>query len=257
MAPATIHLLSWPKGLGPCLPLACILWCGSLMTGCDQSSKPADERRLTELSRGAGRLEVDLRQEPAAASSPIVIAARAQIGLTRIYDPSYVRLDYPRGDVPLERGVCTDVVVRALRRALDVDLQQLVHEDMKSAFSQYPRIWGLKTPDRNIDHRRVPNLQCYFHRRRWSIPVTAEGQDYLPGDVVTCTVPPNRPHMMIVSDRITRHGLPFVIHNIGRGTTEEDRLFAFPLTGHYRIRPPGSGGRVEPDTKGPGGIVGT
>jgi len=170
-----------------------------------------------------------------ATTHPIVIAARAQIGVTTIYDPVYVGLDYPGGDVPEQRGVCTDVVVRALRQALNLDLQKAVHEDMEKHFSEYPTIWGLRRPDRNIDHRRVPNLQTYLDRVGASKPVTKDPSDYLPGDIVTCTVPRNRPHIMIVSDRAQRSGHPLVIHNIGRGTAEEDRLFDFPITGHYRL----------------------
>lgn len=167
----------------------------------------------------------------------LVRAARAQVGVTTAYDPSYVRLAYPGGDVPGERGVCTDVVIRALRDALDVDLQVLVHEDMMGAFAAYPNEWGLKRPDPNIDHRRVPNLQCYLQRAGHSLDVTENAGDYLPGDLVTCTVPRNRPHIMVVSDRKSAHGTPLVIHNIGRGTREENRLFEFPLTGHYRLSP--------------------
>lgn len=162
-------------------------------------------------------------------------AAREQIGVTTRYDPAYVRLDYPNGDVPADRGVCTDVVIRAFRRAHAMDLQKLVHEDMKANFGLYPKIWGLKKTDRNIDHRRVPNLRVWFTRRGWSRPVKTDAAGYLPGDIVTCTVPPNLPHVMIVSDRRTDDGArPLVIHNIGAGTREEDRLFAFPLTGHFR-----------------------
>lgn len=107
---------------------------------------------------------------------------------------------------------------------------------MKAAFSEYPDIWGLRKPDRNIDHRRVPNPKCYFERKGYSVGMNREGKDYLPGDLVTCTVEPNRPHIMIVSDKTTRVGRPFVIHNIGSGAREEDRLFDFPITGHYRIK---------------------
>jgi len=167
--------------------------------------------------------------------SPIVRAARSQIGKTISYDPSYVGLSYPGGDVPLEKGVCTDVVVRALRGAVNLDLQKLVHEDMKIEFSVYPNIWGLKKPDPNIDHRRVPNLKTYFNRRGFSLPVTRRVADYLAGDLVTCTVGRNLAHIMIVSDKKTTDGVPFVIHNIGSGTKEEDRLFEFPITGHYRV----------------------
>jgi uncharacterized protein YijF (DUF1287 family) len=167
--------------------------------------------------------------------APLAAAARTQIGETVHYDGAYVRLDYPGGDVPRERGVCTDVVIRALRDAADIDLQQLVHEDMKAAFASYPVIWGLSRPDRNIDHRRVPNLRRYFERSGYAVPITAKAADYQPGDLVTCTVPPHLPHIMIVSDSKARTGTPLVIHNIGAGAKEENRLFVFPLTGHYRL----------------------
>jgi uncharacterized protein YijF (DUF1287 family) len=145
-------------------------------------------------------------------------------------------LAYPNGDLPIENGVCTDVVIRALRDAFKIDLQKLVHEDMKAAFSAYPTIWGLKKPDPNIDHRRVPNLKTYFNRRGFPLPVTRLAADYLAGDLVTCTVGRNLAHVMIVSDKKTARGVPLVIHNIGSGTKEENRLFDFPITGHYRIK---------------------
>ncbi len=159
--------------------------------------------------------------------------ARRQIGVTVKYDPAYEQLTYPGGDVPMERGVCTDVVIRALRLK-GLDLQKLVHEDMSRHFSRYPRNWGLKRPDRNIDHRRVPNLQVYFTRCGWSLPVTENPADYKPGDIVTCRTQNGRPHIMIVSDRSTLSGTPMVIHNMGNGTRENPQLFTFPLTGHYR-----------------------
>lgn len=165
-------------------------------------------------------------------------AARAQIGTTLGYDPAYRALAFPNGDVPMETGVCADVVVRALRRGLGLDLQALVHEDMKRNFSRYPRNWGLKAPDKNIDHRRVPNLRTFFERKGWSLPISQVPQDYQPGDLVTCTVPPHLPHVMIVSERTNSVGRPLVIHNIGAGAREEDRLFSFRITGHYRIRMP-------------------
>lgn len=164
----------------------------------------------------------------------IVEAAKVRIGVTTTYDPAYVGMKYPGGDVADDRGVCTDVVIRALRKGLSQDLQKLLHEDMRANFSKYPKIWGLTKTDRNIDHRRVPNLQTYFKRRGFSLAVTKKPANYLPGDLVTCTVPPNRPHIMIVSDKKSAEGTPLVIHNIGRGTREENRLFDFPLTGHYR-----------------------
>jgi uncharacterized protein YijF (DUF1287 family) len=168
----------------------------------------------------------------------LVGAARKQIGVTTIYDPSYVRLDYPMGDVPAERGVCTDVVVRAYRDAFDLDLQQLVHEDMKRYFGQYPDVWGLSKPDRNIDHRRVLNLKVFFDRKGAGLPVTQRAGDYLAGDIVAQVLPGNLPHMAIVSDDrglLTRR--PLIIHNIGAGTRLEDGLFAYPITGHYRFAP--------------------
>lgn len=174
-------------------------------------------------------------QESSSDSHPLVAAARAQVGVTVGYDPSYVSLDYPGGDVPIAVGVCTDVVIRSLRNAYGIDLQKVVHEDMKRNFSRYPKNWGLKTTDRNIDHRRVPNLQTYFKRAGYSLQLTKDPKNYQAGDLVTCIVPPHLPHIMIVSDRKNSKGTPLVIHNIGRGAREEDRLFEFELVGHYRI----------------------
>ena len=165
----------------------------------------------------------------------VVAAAQRQIGVTVGYDPAYRKIGYPGGDVPRSSGVCTDVIVRALRDARKIDLQKLVHEDMKSNFSKYPRMWGLKAPDANIDHRRVPNLQCYFERKGYALPVSRNAADYKPGDIVTVMVGEKLPHIMIVSDRKSASGVPLALHNIGSGTQEEDVLFAYPLTGHYRI----------------------
>jgi len=166
----------------------------------------------------------------------LITEARKQIGVTVRYDPAYVSLEYPKGDIPRERGVCTDVVIRAFRDALDQDLQQLVHLDMKTNFSKYPKIWGLKTTDKNIDHRRVPNMMTFFKRHHISIPLPKGDQksEFLPGDIVTCTVAKTLPHIMIVSDKKNASDRPLVIHNIGSGTQEEDRIDEFPITGHYR-----------------------
>ena len=170
------------------------------------------------------------------AINSIVEAARNQIGVTVTYAPAYVALDYPGGDVPRAKGVCSDVVIRALREGKKMDLQKLVHEDMKSNFADYPKIWGLRRTDRNIDHRRVPNLRTYFRRKGYAVPLTQKATDYHPGDLVTCTVPPNLPHIMIVSNRRNSRGIPLVLHNIGRGTRAGDGVFAYPLTGHYRLK---------------------
>ena len=166
----------------------------------------------------------------------LVSAARKQIGVTLRYVPDYQRIAYPNGDVPREQGVCVDVVIRALRDARKVDLQKLVHEDMKANFAKYPQNWGLKKTDTNIDHRRVPNLQCYFKRKGYVLKTTTKANDYSPGDFVTCTVAGRLPHIMLVSDRRSKDGTPLVIHNIGQGAQEEDSLFAYPITGHYRMK---------------------
>jgi uncharacterized protein YijF (DUF1287 family) len=165
----------------------------------------------------------------------LVTAARAQIGVTLTYDPAYSKLAYPGGDVPRAIGVCTDVIVRAYRDGLGIDLQRQVHEDMKRAFSAYPALWGLSAPDRNIDHRRVPNLRAYFARRGASLAISSQGHDYKPGDIVSQALPDGRPHIVIVSDTLNAaENAPLVIHNIGRGTRQEDILFALKITGHYR-----------------------
>ena len=164
-----------------------------------------------------------------------VEAARSQIGKTRFYDSGYRAMSYPNGDVPMERGVCTDVLIRALRVAYNYDLQKVVHEDMQDNFLEYPKIWGLKGPDKNIDHRRVPNLQTFFERKGWSLALINQIDKFMPGDIVTCIVPPHLPHIMIISDRKNENQVPLVLHNIGSGTREEDSLLDFKITGHYRI----------------------
>lgn len=171
------------------------------------------------------------------AAGRLVTAARRQVGVTLTYDPAYTKLGYPGGDVPRERGVCTDVIIRAYRDAFDIDLQVLVNEDMRHAFSAYPALWGLSRTDRNIDHRRVPNLQAFFRRADAGLPVSKDAADYRPGDIVSQMLPGNLPHIGIVSDeRISDGGRPLMVHNIGAGARVEDVLFAYPITGHYRYR---------------------
>jgi uncharacterized protein len=167
--------------------------------------------------------------------SRITAAARDQVGVTVTYDPSYARLEFPGGDIPRDRGVCTDVVIRALRDGWEIDLQLAVNHDMKAAFSAYPALWGLTSTDRNIDHRRVPNLQTLFARIGAEVPLEEGPTPYLPGDIITWKLPGNLDHIGIVSDRRTADGTPLILHNIGRGAQEEDILFAYPMTGHYRI----------------------
>ena len=163
----------------------------------------------------------------------LVEHAREQIGVTIRYDPEYKVIPYPNGDISPQLGVCTDVVIRAMRK-LGLDLQKAVHEDMKANFSKYPSMWGLRKTDRNIDHRRVPNLQTYFKRKGWSQKISTAKEDYLPGDLVTWMLAGNLPHIGIVSDKKSEEGIPLIIHNIGMGTQEEEGLFLFPITGHYR-----------------------
>lgn len=177
--------------------------------------------------------------ENSSAVEKLLASARSQIGVTQVYDGSYRRISYPGGDVPIVMGVCTDVVIRAYR-SLGIDLQRLVHEDMRSNFSLYPskRIWGLSRPDPNIDHRRVPNLQAFFKRHGKSLPINQEAVSLEPGDLLTWNLPGNLPHIGLVSDKQSGEwGRYLVIHNIGAGTQEEDVLGKFQLTGHYRFRP--------------------
>ncbi|MFZ0979091.1 MAG: DUF1287 domain-containing protein [Candidatus Acidiferrales bacterium] len=152
------------------------------------------------------------------------------------YDPAYVRIPYPGGDVPADTGVCTDVIIRSYRAA-GVDLQKEVHEDMVQNFSAYPRKWNwlLAHPDPNIDHRRVPNLAVFFSRKGETLPTTASAADYLPGDLVTWDLGGGVPHIGIVVDRRSAYsGRYMIVHNIGAGPQLEDVLFNWKITGHYR-----------------------
>ncbi len=162
-------------------------------------------------------------------------SAVEQTTVTKNYDPAYTVLPYPNGDVPIEKGVCTDVVVRAFRKA-GVDLQKEVHEDMKSNFSGYPKKWGLKSPDTNIDHRRVPNLQTFFTRRGKSLAITDNAADYKPGDVVAWDLNgKGLTHIGLVSNQYNQTTKRFsIIHNIGGGAMLEDVVFDWKIIGHYR-----------------------
>jgi uncharacterized protein len=151
-----------------------------------------------------------------------------------IYDPTYFKIGYPNGDVPANRGVCTDVVVRAYRK-LGIDLQKKVHEDMRSNFSKYPQKWGLRQPDKNIDHRRVPNLMTFFARHDAVKPITTNAKDYLPGDIVCWNPGGTLTHIGIVSAKKSNDGQRYlIVHNMGAGQVLEDCLFVFNIIGHYR-----------------------
>ena len=186
--------------------------------------KPPDE--LTEV------------HELAQTSSPqlklVIEGAIDQVGKTTGYDPSYQKIDYPNGDVPIETGVCSDVIVRAFRKA-NIDLQKDVHEDMKSGFSAYPTRWGLSGPDSNIDHRRVANLMTYFTRRAKSLSTGSDSETFLPGDIVTWDLGLGSEHIGMVTNVWYKPSQRYlIVHNIGAGTRMEDVLFSWKITGHYR-----------------------
>jgi uncharacterized protein YijF (DUF1287 family) len=151
------------------------------------------------------------------------------------YAGAYVRIPYPGGDVPADTGVCTDEIIRSYR-AVGIDLQKEVHEDMTLDFGAYPsrRLWGLAHPDSNVDHRRVPNLMVFFSRKGETLGVTTRAEDYAAGDLVTWDLGGNVPHIGIVVDRAGSDGRRMVVHNIGYGPKLEDVLFRWKITGHYR-----------------------
>jgi uncharacterized protein YijF (DUF1287 family) len=187
--------------------------------GC--GSAPASSAAAAPPLRATGR------------STKLIAAARRQVGVTLRYDSGYARIGFPGGDVPAERGVCTDVVIRAYRAAFGLDLQALVNRDMRAAFAAYPKIWGLAAPDPNIDHRRVPNLAAWLKRRHAALPVPADGSGWQPGDIFTSMVAGTGTHIGIVSDRAGRRS-PLIVHNIGGGAREEDALLDWPITGRFR-----------------------
>lgn len=167
-----------------------------------------------------------------------ILLSEAALDLTNdrvSYDPSYYSIDYPGGDVPVDKGVCTDVIVRAYRK-LGIDLQKEVHEDMKANFQKYPKNWGLSTTDTNIDHRRVPNLMVFFKRKGAELPVSSDPEDYNIGDIVCWDLGNGITHIGIVVDRRSRDGRRnMLVHNIGAGQVLEDMLFDFRIIGHYRF----------------------
>jgi uncharacterized protein len=164
----------------------------------------------------------------------IVANAIEQSKITRSYDPAYVKLTYPGGDVPLSTGVCTDVVIRALR-SVNIDLQQEVHQDMQRNFAAYPHNWGLAAPDPNIDHRRVPNLMVWLERKGKALSVTNNPQDYQPGDIVTWDFGGGQQHIGIVTNIRATPDRLMIVDNAGWGTKVEDVLFVWKQIGHYRL----------------------
>lgn len=164
----------------------------------------------------------------------IVEGLKVQLDSTRSYDPAYVRIDYPGGDVPLSTGVCADVIVRAFRHA-GIDLQVEINRDMKGNFRAYPQLWGLSRPDRNIDHRRVANQMRFLERKKKSVEAVNDSSTFLPGDVVAWMLPGNLYHIGVVTNIRSPHtGRPVIAHNIGAGAQLHDCLFAWEIIGHYR-----------------------
>jgi uncharacterized protein YijF (DUF1287 family) len=222
------------------LPL-CLLLTVAAAFGC--SASRGDARAVhaggAQAATPQGVRQTDARPRPSSGSPFLDRLSDAAVERTNHevrYDPTYFVIDYPGGDVPAEVGVCTDEVIRSYR-ALGVDLQQLVHEDMKGNFGLYPRTWGLKKPDANIDHRRVPNLRVFFERQGAAQPITDNARDYKPGDVVTWDLSSGLTHIGIVvavpsqSDESRLQ----IVHNIGAGPKMEDVLFSWKITGHYRF----------------------
>jgi uncharacterized protein len=206
------------------LAAACLVVC---TLACRQSAARED-----------GATGADAGARPVAVESPtlkkVIEAAIEQTQTTRGYDPSYVKLAYPNGDVPIETGVCSDVLIRAFRK-VGIDLQKEVHEDMARNFAQYPNKWGLRRPDTNIDHRRVPNLMTYFKRQGKALAISANAKDYLPGDIVAWDLGGGITHIGMMTNLLSEETKTYrVVHNIGAGAKVENVLFNWKIIGHYR-----------------------
>ncbi len=195
------------------------------------SCKKSDQ--LTSNNQGS---TTSLIENPTSFAEKLSNAALSIIDPSIEYDPSYTGIKYPNGDVPKNKGVCTDVVIRAYRK-LDIDLQKEVHEDLKANFSKYPNLqkWGLKKPDTNIDHRRVPNLEIFFSRKGKKLTVSNNANDYKTGAIVTWMINGKLPHIGIVTNKKTPDGKrPMLVHNVGGGQVLEDCLFSYDIVGHYK-----------------------
>jgi uncharacterized protein YijF (DUF1287 family) len=202
-----------------------------MSANCQRRSEPL-------LSQTSTQQPASIQKPWAPNTSPqlklLVESAIDQTRVTTGYDPSYVGIDYPGGDVPLETGVCSDVVVRAFRKA-GIDLQKEIHDDMGRAWAIYPKKWGAARPDTNIDHRRVLNLMTYFNRHDKTLPITTNRNDYLPGDIVTWDLSSGIEHIGIVVNMWSDVDKGYlIVHNIGAGARTEDVLLNWKITGHYR-----------------------
>jgi len=180
--------------------------------------------------------EIEAIENPSSFAEKLSNAAISIIDPDVVYTPDYVKLKYPGGDVPPKTGVCTDVIIRAYRK-LNIDLQKEVHEDMTANFNKYPNLekWGLKTTDKNIDHRRVPNLEVFFGRKGKTLPITQNADDYKTGDIVTWMINNKLPHIGIVTHLKSKDGKRnLIVHNVGGGQVLEDCLFSYTIVGHYQ-----------------------
>ena len=207
-----------------------VILCGSVFTSCAQTTGESSSVTLNAFS--------DTAAFPNDSARLLVQRLQIQFDSTRSYDPTYVKIDYPGGDIPLSTGVCADVVVRGFR-SLGIDLQVLMHEDMENHFREYPTKWGLSKPDANIDHRRVANQIVFFDRMNKGLPLGDSGvknpEDFQPGDIVAWMLPGNLYHVGIVTHIRSPYSENLVIaHNIGRGAELHDCLFAWDIIGHYR-----------------------
>jgi uncharacterized protein len=219
----------------------CVVALGAAsISSCDAAPDFAQRIHSAVQPAGAPSVHTNWKDERLAFGLRLSAAAEERARQFVIYDPAYVRIAYPNGDVAADRGVCSDEVIRAYR-LVGIDLQKLVHEDMKRAFHVYPKNWGLTAPDANIDHRRVPNLARFFKRFGTSLKPSLDGDDYQPGDVVAWALADGRPHIGIITERRSGDGArPLVLHNIGRGPQIEDMLFDLTITGHFRYDGPRS-----------------
>jgi uncharacterized protein YijF (DUF1287 family) len=191
------------------------------------------QSKLDGIAEGTYRNEIVETSQLTEKQKQISNAAISIINPNIIYDPTYFRIDYPNGDIPEGKGVCTDVVIRTYRK-LGVDLQKEVHEDMKSNFHLYPKIWGLTKPDTHIDHRRVPNLMVYFGRFGTEKPITTNPEDYEPGDIICWRLSNGMTHIGMMIEQKSDDGKRYkIVHNIGSGQIAEDILFDFEIIGHY------------------------
>jgi uncharacterized protein len=206
----------------------------ALTAGCTSALVPStsaskDSKRPANTKR--------ILKENATPNEKIIFGSVEQTSYTFTYDPSYVKIDYPMGDVPLDKGVCADVVVRAFRKA-GIDLQKEVHEDMAHNFSAYPNRWGARRPDKNIDHRRVANLMTFFERKGKALDTSKDPKAYLPGDVVAWELDNGLLHIGMVIDEKDEGSRNYkIVHNIGQGARSEDVLFEWKIIGHYRFFP--------------------